>query len=159
MEENEEMEKEGGNEERMRKCRKSITLHFLLISSFSLHFPTARMPGCHNLCNPGVNIASVYIRLIVFCALLFACFCHFAKQVVALIRHAQPMCIIFLPFLILIFFFSIHEYLISIIHTFSERPGQGADAAAGGGTLRDSACEVRRSTFGQAEDFFLMHLA
>ena len=35
----------------------------------------------------------------------------------------------------------------------SERPGQGADAAAGGGTLRDSACEVRRSTFGQTKDF------
>ena len=52
MEENEEMEKEGGNEERMRKCRNSIALHFLLISSFSLHFLTARMPGCHNLCNP-----------------------------------------------------------------------------------------------------------
>ena len=38
----------------------SFSLHFLFISSFSLHFLAARLPGCHNLCNPvknyGLNI-------------------------------------------------------------------------------------------------------
>ena len=32
------MEKEGGNRERMRKCRESISLHFLIFSPFSPHF-------------------------------------------------------------------------------------------------------------------------
>ena len=36
--EREEMEKEGGNGERIGECRESISCHFLLISSFSLHF-------------------------------------------------------------------------------------------------------------------------
>ena len=30
-----------------------FSLHFLFIFSFSLHFFAARLPGCHNLCNPG----------------------------------------------------------------------------------------------------------
>ena len=48
------MEKEGGNREKMRKCRESISLNFLIlspfplcflfISSFSLHFLAARLP-------------------------------------------------------------------------------------------------------------------
>ena len=29
-----------------------FSLHFLLIFSSSLHFLAARLPGCHNLCNP-----------------------------------------------------------------------------------------------------------
>ena len=32
------MEKEGGNRERMRKCRESIFLHFLIFSPFPPHF-------------------------------------------------------------------------------------------------------------------------
>ena len=64
MEENEEMEKEEGNEERMGKCRKSIALHFLLISSFSLHFLEARMPGCHNLCNPATSVYTTLLRVL-----------------------------------------------------------------------------------------------
>ena len=32
------MEKEGGNRERMRKCRESISLHFLIFSPFPPHF-------------------------------------------------------------------------------------------------------------------------
>ena len=55
------MDREGGNKEKMRKCREwiweslsisSFSLHFLYISSFSLHFLARRLPGCHNLCNP-----------------------------------------------------------------------------------------------------------
>ena len=66
------MEKEGGNRERMRKCRESISLHilifspfpphflilspfpllFLFISSFSLHFLAARLQGCNDSCSP-----------------------------------------------------------------------------------------------------------
>ena len=56
------MDRKGGNKEKMRKCREWITLqfhtfspfllHFLFIFSFSLHFLTARLPGCHKLCNP-----------------------------------------------------------------------------------------------------------
>ena len=66
------MEKEGGNRERMRKCRESISLHFLIfspfpphflilspfplrflfISSFSLHFLAARLQGCNDSCSP-----------------------------------------------------------------------------------------------------------
>ena len=42
-------ERERGNGERMRKCRESISLHFLFISSFSLHFlilsPFPRSPA------------------------------------------------------------------------------------------------------------------
>ena len=58
----------------MRKCRESISLHFLIfspfpphflilspfplrflfISSFSLHFLAARLQGCNDLCSPGV---------------------------------------------------------------------------------------------------------
>ena len=45
----------------MRKCRElishslsisSFSHHFLFIFSFSLHYLAARLPGCHNLCNP-----------------------------------------------------------------------------------------------------------
>ena len=32
------MEREGGNGERMRKCRESISLYFLMLSPFPLHF-------------------------------------------------------------------------------------------------------------------------
>ena len=32
------MEREGGNGERMKKCRESISLHFLILSPFPLHF-------------------------------------------------------------------------------------------------------------------------
>ena len=32
------MEREGGNRERMRKCRESISLHFLIFSPFPPHF-------------------------------------------------------------------------------------------------------------------------
>ena len=46
------MDWEGGNKEKIRKCREWISLHFLFIFSFSLHFLTARLPGCHKLCNP-----------------------------------------------------------------------------------------------------------
>ena len=64
------MEREGGNGERIRKWRKreeierewgNVESQSLSISSFPLHFPIlppfpssqdARMPGCHNLCNP-----------------------------------------------------------------------------------------------------------
>ena len=56
------MEKEGGNRERMRKCRESISLHFLIlspfplrflfISSFSLHFLAAWLQGCNDSCSP-----------------------------------------------------------------------------------------------------------
>ena len=66
------MEREGGNGERMRKCRESISLHFLIfspipphflilspfplrflfISSFSLHFLAARLQGCNDSCSP-----------------------------------------------------------------------------------------------------------
>ena len=69
------MEKEGGNRERMRKCRESISLHFLIfspfpphflilspfplrflfISSFSLHFLAARLQGCNDSCSPGLR--------------------------------------------------------------------------------------------------------
>ena len=55
------MEREGGNRERMRKCRESISLHFLLISSFSLHFLAARLQGCNDLCNPAVYIFFCYL--------------------------------------------------------------------------------------------------
>ena len=71
------MEKEGGNRERMRKCRESISLHFLIfspfpphflilspfplrflfISSFSLHFLAARLQGCNRLRNPAAEDA------------------------------------------------------------------------------------------------------
>ena len=37
------MDREGGNEEIMRKCREWISLHFL----------AARLQGCSGLCNPG----------------------------------------------------------------------------------------------------------
>ena len=42
------MEKEGGNRERMRKCRESISLHFLIFSPFPLHFLilSSFQPGC-----------------------------------------------------------------------------------------------------------------
>ena len=65
------MAREGGNKEKMRKCREwiplyililspfphflpisSFSLHFLFISSFSLHFLASRMQGCSKLCNP-----------------------------------------------------------------------------------------------------------
>ena len=66
------MEKEGGNRERMRKCRESISLHFLIfspfpphflilspfplrflfISSFSLHFLATRLQGCNDSRSP-----------------------------------------------------------------------------------------------------------
>ena len=59
----EEMEKEGGNGERIGECRESISrhfllissfsLHFLFISSFSLHFLAARPQGCNDSCSPG----------------------------------------------------------------------------------------------------------
>ena len=43
------MEKEGGNRERMRKCRESISLHFLIFSPFPPHFlilsPFPRSPA------------------------------------------------------------------------------------------------------------------
>ena len=54
-----EMDREGGNKDIMRKCREWISLHFLLLSlhflfiySFSLHFLAARLQGCSGLCNP-----------------------------------------------------------------------------------------------------------
>ena len=37
--------------------------HSLTISSFSLHFLAARMPGCHNLCNPADN--TTYLQTLV----------------------------------------------------------------------------------------------
>ena len=33
-----------------------FSLHFLFIFSFSLHFLAARLPGCHNLCNPAWSL-------------------------------------------------------------------------------------------------------
>ena len=32
------MEREGGNKEKMRKCRECISLHVLILSPFPLHF-------------------------------------------------------------------------------------------------------------------------
>ena len=72
------MEREGGNGERMRKCIESISLHFLIlssfplyflilspfplrflfISSFSLHFLAARLQGCNDSCSPGLGVYS-----------------------------------------------------------------------------------------------------
>ena len=65
------MDREGGNKEKMRRCREWISLHFLILSkfplissfsfhflfifSFSVHLLPARLPGCHNLCNPDEN--------------------------------------------------------------------------------------------------------
>ena len=56
------MERKCGNGERLTLYISSFSLHFLSISSFShhfllifsfsLHFLAARLPGCHNLCNP-----------------------------------------------------------------------------------------------------------
>ena len=43
------MEREGGNGERMRKCRESISLYFLLLSPFPLHF-LAATTICATLC-------------------------------------------------------------------------------------------------------------
>ena len=54
------MEKEGGNRERMRKCRESISLHFLIFSPFPPHFlilppfprsPAARLQRFVQPCN------------------------------------------------------------------------------------------------------------
>ena len=43
------MEREGGNGERMKKCRESFSLHFLILSPFPLHFvilsPFPRSPA------------------------------------------------------------------------------------------------------------------
>ena len=62
-------ERDRGNGERMRKCRESISLHFLFISSFSLHllfissfslrFLAAWLQGCSGLWHPGVGIGIV----------------------------------------------------------------------------------------------------
>ena len=48
----EEMDREGGIKEKMRKCREWISLHFLLLSSFSHSLSTFSQPGCRNLYNP-----------------------------------------------------------------------------------------------------------
>ena len=32
------MDREGGNKEKMRKCREYLSLHFLILSPFPLHF-------------------------------------------------------------------------------------------------------------------------
>ena len=40
------MEKEGGNRERMRKCRESISLHFLIFSPFPHSLSISSQPGC-----------------------------------------------------------------------------------------------------------------
>ena len=54
------MEKEDGNRERewgnvmsQNLSISSLFLHFLLISSFSLHFLAARLQGCNDSCSPG----------------------------------------------------------------------------------------------------------
>ena len=59
------MDREGGNKEKMRKCREWISLHFLISSpilhslstssSFSHSLSIFLQPGCHNLCNPDDN--------------------------------------------------------------------------------------------------------
>ena len=58
---------EGGNKEKMRKCREWISLHFLILStfphslhflfvfSFSLHFLASWMQGCRKFCNPALK--------------------------------------------------------------------------------------------------------
>ena len=40
------MEKEGGNGERMKKCRESISLHFLIFSPFPHSLSISSQPGC-----------------------------------------------------------------------------------------------------------------
>ena len=86
------MEKEGGNRERMRKCRESISLHFLIfspfpphflilspfplrflfISSFSLHFLAARLQGCNDSCSPASRYKIFHPYPIMFiCMLLY----------------------------------------------------------------------------------------
>ena len=62
---NEEMEKEGGNGERIRKCRESISFHFLFISSFSLHFLIlSSFPQSLSISlQPGCQDATIYATL------------------------------------------------------------------------------------------------
>ena len=73
------MDREGGNKEKIRKCREwiflhflsisSFSLHFLFIFSFSLHFLTARLAGWQNLCSPDFNIDNTIIYT---CTLTFS---------------------------------------------------------------------------------------
>ena len=52
------MDREGGNKEKIRKCRERISLDFLILSPFPLHFliispfSHSPLPGWHNLCSP-----------------------------------------------------------------------------------------------------------
>ena len=56
------MDREGGNKEKLAKCREWISLHFLILfpfppqflilSPFPLHFLGAQLPGCNKLWNP-----------------------------------------------------------------------------------------------------------
>ena len=56
------MDRKGGNKERMRNVESeslsifSFSLHFLLISSYTLHFLTSWMLGYSGLRNPGYDI-------------------------------------------------------------------------------------------------------
>ena len=42
-----------------------FSLPFLFIFWFSLHFLSAWLPGCHNLCNPGLKTFANYLRVLV----------------------------------------------------------------------------------------------
>ena len=48
-------DREGGKKEKMQRVNLSPFPHSLFIFSLSLHFPTARLPGCKKLCSPIVD--------------------------------------------------------------------------------------------------------
>ena len=94
------VDSEGGNKEKMRKCRKWISLHFLTLSLFplhflfilslSLHFLEARLPGCHSLCTPG----SKYFC----CVCISTCICRIGGDDWWLIRRCSKRFICFFTF-------------------------------------------------------------
>ena len=48
--------------QKMRKYKEWISLHFLFIFSFPLHFLAAQLPGCNKLCNPDPSYAIALIK-------------------------------------------------------------------------------------------------
>ena len=70
------MDREGGNKEKMRECREWLSLHFLFIVSFSLHFLAPWIQGCCKLCNPATKCVRDVGAKICVC---FPCSCLHLK--------------------------------------------------------------------------------